>query len=42
MGDLFLGDSVGNFFVQSTGWADDSDAGIGVKGMEDAPRGDLR
>ena len=28
MGDLFLGDSVGNFFVQSTGRADDGDAGV--------------
>lgn len=42
MGDLGLGNSMGDFLVQARGWADDGDACIGVEAVEDSTSGDLR
>jgi hypothetical protein len=42
MGDLALGDSVGDFFIEASGRTNDGNACVGIEGVEDAPRGDLK
>jgi len=41
VGHLLLGDSMGNFGVQSGGRADDRDVGIGVETVQNPAGGDL-